>query len=72
MKVSVSSCLPEKGRSDAIFGSLKEDQANGVCERGTCDGDNWSGIGSGLEPKGRGVNDMVEIVGQEYLIRLLA
>ena len=47
MNVSVSSCLPEKGSGDAIFGSLKEDWAGGVCGSGTCEGENLGGVGSG-------------------------
>ena len=39
MKVSVSSCLPEKGKGDAIFRSLKEDRVEGVWGRGICDGE---------------------------------
>ena len=54
IKVSVSSCLPEKGKGDTIFGSLKEDWAGGVCGRGTCEGVNQSGVGSGWEPEGQG------------------
>ena len=34
INVSVSSRLPEKGKGDAIFGSLKEDRAKGKCGRG--------------------------------------
>ena len=47
MKVSVSSCLPEKERGDMIFESLKEDQVKGECGRGICDGDSPGGVGSG-------------------------
>ena len=54
MKVSVSSRLPEKGSGDAIFGSLKKDQAGGVCGRGMWDGESRGGVGSGREPDGRG------------------
>ena len=52
--VSVSSCFPEKGRGDAIFGSLKKDRAGGVWGKGTCDGEKRGGVGSGREPEGRG------------------
>ena len=54
MNVSVSSHLPEKGSGDAIFGSLKEDQAGGVCGNGICEGENRDGVGSGQEPEGHG------------------
>ena len=54
MKVSVSLHLPEKGRGDAIFGSLKEDRTGGECGRGICEGENWGGVGSGQEPEGHG------------------
>ena len=54
INVSVSSHLPEKGKGDVIFGSLKEDRAGGEWGRGTCDGENWGGVGSGREPEGCG------------------
>ena len=54
MNVLVSSRLPEKGKGDAIFGSLKKDQAGGVWGRGTCDGEKRDGVGSVREPKGHG------------------
>ena len=54
MNVSVSSHLLEKGSGDAIFRSLKEDQAGGVCGSGTCEGENQGGVGSGWERKGHG------------------
>ena len=54
MKVSVSSRFPEKGRGDAIFGSLKKDQAGGVDGSGTRDGETRGGVGNGREPEGRG------------------
>ena len=54
MNISVSSRLPEKGRGDVIFGSLKKDRAGGVWDRGTCDGEKQGGVGSGQEPDGRG------------------
>ena len=54
MNVSVSPHLLEKGREDAIFGSLKEDRAKGDCGGGMCDSDNRDGIGSGREPNGHG------------------
>ena len=40
IKVLVPSRLPEKGKGDAIFGSLKEDQAGGECGKGICDEEN--------------------------------
>ena len=54
IKVLVSSCLPEKGKGDAIFGSLKEDRAGGECGKGICEGENQGGVGSGREPEGHG------------------
>ena len=50
----MSSRLPEKGRGDTIFGSLKKDQAGGVWGKGTCDGEKRGGVGSGREPNGCG------------------
>ena len=50
----MSSCLPEKGSGDAIFGSLKKDWAGGVWGKGTCDGEKRGGVGSGQELNGRG------------------
>ena len=54
MNVSVSSRFLEKGRGDAIFGSLKKDRVGGVWGRGICDGEKRGGVGSGREPEGRG------------------
>ena len=54
MNVSVSSCLLEKGSGDAIFGSLNEDQAGGVCGSRICEGVKRGGVGSGQEPNGQG------------------
>ena len=54
INVSVSSCFPEKGRGDAIFGSLNEDQAGGVWGKGTCEDEKQGGVGSRWEPDGRG------------------
>ena len=50
--VFMSSCFPENGNSDVIFGSLK-DQVKGVDGRGTQDEDTCGG-GSGREPEGQG------------------
>ena len=50
----MSSRLPEKESGGVIFGSLKEDQAGGVCGNGTCEGENRGGVGSGREPEGHG------------------
>ena len=54
INVSVSSRFPEKGRGGAIFGSLNEDRAGGVCGNGICDGEKRGGIGSGREPEESG------------------
>ena len=54
MNVSVSLRFPEKGKGDAIFGSLKEDQAGGEYGKGICEGKNRGGVGSGREPEGHG------------------
>ena len=54
MNVSVSSCLPEKGKGDVIFGSLKEDRAKGEDGSGTRDGETHGGVGNGQEPEGHG------------------
>ena len=54
MNVSVSLCLPEKGRGDVIFGSLKEDWAKGECGRGICEGESRGGVDNGREPEGHG------------------
>ena len=45
MNVSVSSHFPENGKSDAIFGSLKN-WIESVDGKGTQDGDTHGGIGS--------------------------
>ena len=54
INVLVSSHLPEKGRGDTIFGSLKEDWVGGEWGRAICDGVNCGGVGSGREPDGCG------------------
>ena len=54
INISVSSHFPEKGKGEAIFGSLNEDRAGGVCGRGMWDGENWGGVGSDREPDGHG------------------
>ena len=57
INVSVSSRFPEKGRGDAIFGSLNEDRAGGVGVEGFVTGKIEVGLEVGESPKVVGESD---------------
>ena len=57
---------------NAIFGSLKEDQAKGDWGRGICDGETMVGLVVGKSPRDEVESDEVKVEGQECLTRLPA